>query len=285
MPKIIDYCQKTINQLDMLPATLMISIGIHIFIFIAFATIPSKTKIINIDNYFGAKNIAVSLVNFPIPQRNALVLKQATVGDVEQMLKSQIQRVQTEIEQIVKKDNHNNSFFNEVSNNKDSLPPTPWEDNKGGTLNNETNANPNQEESLNSNKSESNEVGIDSTQIEQSIANEKTKTVTYEDSKKDFVLEMFILAWQQKIERLGRMNYPKNISGWLRVATVLDKEGVVTSTEVIESSGNQELDEATTKIIAMGSPYQPFTKQMAEEMDKLKIIRTFKFVAKGGQHD
>jgi protein TonB len=89
-------------------------------------------------------------------------------------------------------------------------------------------------------------------------------------------------AWQQKIERIGNLNYPdearrQKLSGGLVLAVAIRPDGTVESIKVRQSSGHPVLDDAAERIVRLASPFAPFPKELRQEADMLIITRTWRF--------
>ncbi|HLF97853.1 MAG TPA: TonB family protein [Methylococcaceae bacterium] len=89
-------------------------------------------------------------------------------------------------------------------------------------------------------------------------------------------------AWQEKIERIGNLNYPdearrKNLSGSLLLSVSLNRDGTVKDIRVRQSSGFAVLDDAAIRIVRLAAPFAPFPAELREEADVLVINRTWKF--------
>lgn len=89
-------------------------------------------------------------------------------------------------------------------------------------------------------------------------------------------------AWQEKVERLGNLNYPeearrKNLSGSLLLAVGINADGSIYSIKVRQSSGEAVLDEAAQQIVRLAAPFAPFPKELLGEADVLVITRTWRF--------
>lgn len=54
--------------------------------------------------------------------------------------------------------------------------------------------------------------------------------------------------------------------------------GYVDGIEVLQSSGVRILDDAAMRIVRLAEPFQTFPPELADEVDKLEIIRTWQFV-------
>lgn len=89
-------------------------------------------------------------------------------------------------------------------------------------------------------------------------------------------------AWQEKVERIGNLNYPeearrKNLSGSLLLSVGIYSDGTIHSIKVNKSSGHKALDDAAVRIVRLAGPYAPFPKELTEEAEVLVITRTWKF--------
>jgi protein TonB len=89
-------------------------------------------------------------------------------------------------------------------------------------------------------------------------------------------------AWQQKIERIGNLNYPdearrQKLSGSLVLAVGIRHDGSVYNIKVRQSSGQPVLDEAAERIVRLAAPFAPFPDELKREADVLYIIRTWRF--------
>ncbi len=89
-------------------------------------------------------------------------------------------------------------------------------------------------------------------------------------------------AWQNKIERIGNLNYPdqarrEHLSGSLLLAVGIRKDGTVYRIEVRRSSGHQALDDGAIRIVRLSAPFAEFPAELAMEADILVITRTWKF--------
>lgn len=97
-----------------------------------------------------------------------------------------------------------------------------------------------------------------------------------------YVAAAYEQAWQDKIERLGNLNYPdeairKELSGTLVLAVGINKDGSLYKIEVRKSSGHQVLDDAAKRIVKLATPFSKFPQQLSNEADVLVITRTWRF--------
>lgn len=87
--------------------------------------------------------------------------------------------------------------------------------------------------------------------------------------------------WRKKIERIGNLNYPdearrKQIHGSLRLLVSINRDGTLYEVQLLESSGQQVLDQAAMRIVRLAAPFAPFTGDLAD-IDRLEIIRAWRF--------
>ncbi len=89
-------------------------------------------------------------------------------------------------------------------------------------------------------------------------------------------------AWQEKVERIGTLNYPdearrKKLSGSLILAVGLRPDGSIYSIKLRQSSGEPVLDQAAERIVHLAAPFAPFPEELKQEFDVLIITRTWRF--------
>jgi protein TonB len=97
-----------------------------------------------------------------------------------------------------------------------------------------------------------------------------------------YIAAAYEKAWQEKIERIGNLNYPdearrKNLTGSLLLSVSLNRDGTVKDIRVRQSSGYEVLDDAAVRIVRLASPFAPFPQELREDADVLVINRTWKF--------
>jgi protein TonB len=87
--------------------------------------------------------------------------------------------------------------------------------------------------------------------------------------------------WRKKIERIGNLNYPdearrQQIHGSLRLRVTIKRDGHLQEVQILESSGQQVLDQAAMRIVRLAAPFAPLTGDLAD-FDLLEITRTWRF--------
>ncbi|GAA0697705.1 energy transducer TonB [Marinobacterium maritimum] len=88
--------------------------------------------------------------------------------------------------------------------------------------------------------------------------------------------------WRRRVETVGNLNYPEQarrqgLQGTLRLLVALNPDGQVVNIEILASSGYRILDDAAIRIVQLASPFQSFPVEMRKHVDRLEIIRTWKF--------
>jgi protein TonB len=91
-------------------------------------------------------------------------------------------------------------------------------------------------------------------------------------------------AWQDKVERIGNLNYPdearrKKLSGDLLLSVGINQDGSVHSIKVRRSSGYSTLDDAAVRIVRLAAPFAPWPDGLRDEADVLVITRTWQFLS------
>ncbi|MCB5161793.1 energy transducer TonB [Marinomonas algarum] len=103
-------------------------------------------------------------------------------------------------------------------------------------------------------------------------------------SAKAAVDAQYLDDWRRRIERIGNIHYPEeakrnHLYGELRLAVMLLPNGYVDEIEILHSSGIRVLDDAAMRIVRLAEPFQHFPSELKTEVDKLEIIRTWRFVS------
>ncbi|BFM50247.1 energy transducer TonB [Marinomonas sp. THO17] len=102
-------------------------------------------------------------------------------------------------------------------------------------------------------------------------------------SAKAAVDAKYLDDWRRRIERIGNIHYPAeakrdHLYGELRLAVVILPNGYVDDIEILHSSGIRVLDDAAMRIVRLAEPFQTFPSELKKEVDKLEIIRTWRFI-------
>ncbi len=97
-----------------------------------------------------------------------------------------------------------------------------------------------------------------------------------------YVAAQYVKDWEQKIEKVGNLNYPraagrKRLSGSLTTDVGINPNGSIYSIRIAKSSGNQLLDDAAKRIIRLSAPFAPIPKEILQQLDVLVITRVWRF--------
>jgi TonB family protein len=96
------------------------------------------------------------------------------------------------------------------------------------------------------------------------------------------VVAAYEQAWQEKVERIGNLNYPDEarrdkLSGTLMLTVGIKPDGSVYSVQVQQPSGHEALDNAARNIVRLAAPFAPLPREIRDEVDILVITRTWRF--------
>ncbi|WP_228125135.1 energy transducer TonB [Candidatus Methylospira mobilis] len=113
---------------------------------------------------------------------------------------------------------------------------------------------------------------------QQRIEKAREKRIVYvKNTTKDRYEAMeYERACWEKIERIGKLNYPdaargKDLSGSLRIAVGINQDGGVYSVKILQSSGEQVLDQAAMHIVRLAAPFAPLPVVLGQQVDVLVI--------------
>lgn len=95
----------------------------------------------------------------------------------------------------------------------------------------------------------------------------------------------YIDAFRRAVEEMGTRHFPqqalsREVFGNVRLMVALNSDGSVYEIKVLRSSGHNFLDAAAMRSVRMAAPFGPFPKEMRGKIDRLEIIRTWKFDAR-----
>ena len=92
----------------------------------------------------------------------------------------------------------------------------------------------------------------------------------------------YLEGWRRKVEEVGNLHYPEQASrlgiyGNLKLKVSIDKNGKLINVEILESSGQEMLDQAALQIVRLAAPFEPLPESIRETTDILEIVRSWKF--------
>lgn len=93
--------------------------------------------------------------------------------------------------------------------------------------------------------------------------------------------------WEEKVERIGNMNFPeaakkKDFSSSLTMDVGINADGSIAGISIIKSSGNKALDDAAKRIVMLSAPFPALPVELLKELDVLRIRRVWNFSDESG---
>lgn len=130
------------------------------------------------------------------------------------------------------------------------------------------------------------QLGTEIRHSQQSGDQSKIKTVNMVSAHK-YVAAQYLKDWEDKVERMGNLNYPeiaikKNFSASLSMDVGIKVDGSIYSMRISKSSGIPELDEAAKNIVRMSAPFAPLPLELQKQLNVLVITRVWKFSDESG---
>ena len=130
------------------------------------------------------------------------------------------------------------------------------------------------------------QLGTEIRQSQPSAEQARIKPVDSVSAHK-YIAAQYMKDWENKVERMGNLNYPevalkKDFFGTLTMDVGVKADGSVYSIQIVKSSGSLELDDAAKKIVRMSAPFAPLPLDLQKEVDVLVITRVWKFSDESG---
>ncbi len=93
--------------------------------------------------------------------------------------------------------------------------------------------------------------------------------------------------WEEKVERIGNLNFPeaakkKDFSSTLTMDVGINADGSIAGISIIKSSGNKALDDAAKRIVMLSAPFPALPVELLKELDVLRIRRVWNFSDESG---
>lgn len=103
-----------------------------------------------------------------------------------------------------------------------------------------------------------------------------------ESSPHAAVLLAYEQGLTQKIEQVGRLNYPeaakaRHLSGRVRISIAVRRDGSLYATRILNASGEALLDQGALEIVRLAAPFAPLPEVLLATLDVLVITRTIQF--------
>lgn len=91
----------------------------------------------------------------------------------------------------------------------------------------------------------------------------------------------YLRRWTRRVEVVGNAAIEgasgQRASGDVRLLVVVSKLGALLDVRILNSSGFPHLDRAAVKTVRDAAPYPKFPPALAQQVDKLEIVRTWQF--------
>jgi protein TonB len=111
--------------------------------------------------------------------------------------------------------------------------------------------------------------------------NRRPKKKFISPATREAVYAQYYDALKRKVEARGTSHFPEvngqKLYGELMMVMVVDKSGRLVQTEVVQSSGNRQLDRMAQAIAAAASPFGAFNAEMRKQADLVEVVSRFKF--------
>ena len=127
------------------------------------------------------------------------------------------------------------------------------------------------------------EENIDATN---KITANKERELIVSINAKETNVANYIGAWRNKVERIGTLNYPKELLQKNRkrspvVEVSIARSGSIRSAKILRSSGSAATDQAALRILRLAAPYNPFPDELAIGNDALTFVYEWHFSTVG----
>lgn len=102
--------------------------------------------------------------------------------------------------------------------------------------------------------------------------------VKVNESTKDYKYAQYFESWKSKVEKIGSMNYPREIEkALLIVSVIVNSDGSIYSAKIVKSSGNKLADDNALQTINMAAPFARFPPELAKETKLMEITKTWSY--------
>lgn len=115
--------------------------------------------------------------------------------------------------------------------------------------------------------------------------NKRPKQRYVSPATREAAYAIYVDTLRRRIEARGTERFPevngRKLYGELTMIVHVNHDGTLLGTEVVESSGNRELDRRAQAIVASIGSFGPFTPAMRSQTDQLLMPSRFKFTREG----
>lgn len=127
-------------------------------------------------------------------------------------------------------------------------------------------------------------AGLDAETQRQASNTARERRVSLADSRS--LAGFYAADWARKVTRVGEMNFPDaarrlNLSAGPLLDVAIRADGSLRDVRILRSSGNAELDQAARRIVQLAAPYPPFSSELRQQAELLRIEAPWRFDAGG----
>lgn len=128
---------------------------------------------------------------------------------------------------------------------------------------------------------ERDKIGVDETE-DQKVRGPQRDELWVTPDTREALIAPYLVSWRTRIERLGTIHYPQ--AAWRApakrnpdVEVTIRSDGRLESAAIRRSSGSAKLDQAALDILKLGSPFDPFPKELADKYRSIGFTYTWQF--------
>ena len=123
-------------------------------------------------------------------------------------------------------------------------------------------------------------AGLDAETQRQTRSAARERRVSLADSRS--LAGFYAADWARKVTRIGEMNFPDaarrlNLSAGPLLEVAIRADGSLRDVRILRSSGNAELDQAARRIVQLAAPYPPFSPELRQQVELLRIEAPWRF--------
>lgn len=122
----------------------------------------------------------------------------------------------------------------------------------------------------------------ESTENKNQITSDGEKELVVSINAKESNIASYISSWRGKVERIGTLNYPKELLEKNRqrspvIEVSIARSGDIRKAQILRTSGSKSTDQAALRILRLASPFDPFPKELAVGNDALTFVYEWHF--------
>lgn len=91
------------------------------------------------------------------------------------------------------------------------------------------------------------------------------------------VARYYMASLLLKMQRIGQMNYPANLTGTPVVKLVIGSDGKLLKLKLLQSSGSAALDQDALQIARESAPFAPFPKNLKHQTSHFELVCYMEF--------